>query len=679
MLKRPIIDGVPLLPITIAFVFGIILRLIGLSFITIGCLTIISVIITIFKHYHWATITISIALGVTISILHLPTNADKNIIGQTIVCRGFVTESRETDAAQLLRIEVSETGNNANTLSPCRKFTLQAIIPGFNPSIESAEIITFSAIISHVDSRIDLPDEISSSKFLIHDHIYMTAMVSPENIISHKKSDGIKAFFMSLKKDLTKLIYTSQLSNQAKIFLNTTLAGDSSDLTDEMRQSFSATGLAHILALSGLHIGLITILITLLLYPLYCYGHRKICATITIIILWLYAAITGFSPSVTRAVIMATIYLTARIIERKTSSLNSLCLAALIILIADPKSLTNIGFQLSFAAVAAILLLTKPLNPISSKKRLLHNTIAYICVSIAAMLGTALISIIYFHSLPIYFLLANIIASLILPIIILPGFLLIFLNAIGIDAPMLCDCINFIYDIFSDTNNFIGSLPGCNIDNIYISPWILIPYSATIITLYLWLTRKRLKWGLIFSAFTMITATSILFYPKETSIPTLYIGRNTYRTDLIINGGANRLDIISSAPHEANDIKLNVLFRYRDFMGKRDIDSIKVITSSSAFGHGYTKQDNIIQWNNKRIALITNSDWEQQVNCDYAIVCRGYTDSISTIAASFLPDTIIISYDLHPQRAQRYINECSNLGLPHIWLRQQSWSLPWSI
>ena len=140
-------------------------------------------------------------------------------------------------------------------------------------------------------------------------------------------------------------------------------------LDKTLRQHFQASGAAHVLAVSGLHTGIIYALLVALLTlggryrPLYenKWGRRVI-SLIIIIFMWAYAWLTGMTPSVVRAVLMVTLFEFGRMIYRQSFSLNTIAAAAVLILLAKPSDLWSVSFQLSFAATAAIVVFMDPRN-----------------------------------------------------------------------------------------------------------------------------------------------------------------------------------------------------------------------------------------------------------------------------------------------------------------------------
>ena len=180
------------------------------------------------------------------------------------------------------------------------------------------------------------------------------------------------------------------------------------------------------------------------LYPLRLCRMRSAASASAIILLWSYAAVTGLSASVTRATVMASVLLMASMLQRRHSPANALCLAAMLIMAFDPTALFTISFQLSFAAVAGILLFARLLNPTAPRRRIAHRLAGIVSVSLSAMLATGAISAYYFHTFPIYFLPANVAVAPLLPLLISGGATAITIEACGGDPVMLNSVVDLL-------------------------------------------------------------------------------------------------------------------------------------------------------------------------------------------------------------------------------------------
>ena len=220
-------------------------------------------------------------------------------------------------------------------------------------------------------------------------------------------------------------------------------------LDKELRRHFQASGAAHVLAVSGLHTGIIYALLVGILTlggryrPLHenKWGRRAI-SLIIIVFMWAYAWLTGMTPSVVRAVLMVTLFEFGRMIYRQSFSLNTIASAAVLILLVKPSDLWSISFQLSFAATAAIVVFARQMEPYLHRQdwkdkwigRTLSWIVGTIIISLAAQLGTLGITMYCFHQVSTYFLLTNLIVLPLATVLVPCGLLTIALggSALGL-------------------------------------------------------------------------------------------------------------------------------------------------------------------------------------------------------------------------------------------------------
>lgn len=197
-------------------------------------------------------------------------------------------------------------------------------------------------------------------------------------------------------------------------FLKGLTIGDRSEIPSEVKVSFINSGVMHILAVSGLHVGLITVMLVVVLAAVRIPEAPRI--MLVCLMLFVYIFLTGSSPSVVRAVIMASVLLGAKLIERKSDIVNSLAVAAVIILLWDARQLFMPGFQLSFAAVLSIILLypvfyswMRKLPEWFISSPVANAVVRLFCLSLAAGLGTLPFTALYFGKIPVIGFLANIV------------------------------------------------------------------------------------------------------------------------------------------------------------------------------------------------------------------------------------------------------------------------------
>lgn len=233
-----------------------------------------------------------------------------------------------------------------------------------------------------------------------------------------------------LQKRLYNRLASAGLTSDELATVGALTLGYKEDLDPTLKQHFQASGAAHVLAVSGLHTGIIYALLIAILTlggrirPMYENQIGRCVISLSIIAaMWAYAWLTGLTPSVVRAVVMVTIVETGRMCYRYGISINSIAAAAVLILLARPLDLWNVGFQLSFTATFAIVVLAKECEKFihrSAWKRKSGRIGAWIIgiliISVAAQLGTLALTMYYFGYVSTYFLLTNLI---VLPIAIL--------------------------------------------------------------------------------------------------------------------------------------------------------------------------------------------------------------------------------------------------------------------
>ncbi|MFN5422071.1 MAG: ComEC/Rec2 family competence protein [bacterium] len=249
------------------------------------------------------------------------------------------------------------------------------------------------------------------------------------------------------------------------------LIGYREDLDKGLLKTYVDTGVVHVIAISGLHLGLIFMLIELGVKSIF--GKKRAVVAgilITIPLLWTFAILTGSSSSVNRSALMFTVLILGRVISKRNNSLNALCASAFILLFYNPNLITDLGFQLSYAAVGSILLFEKNIN----KLVFLKNKIAVylwnmISITLAAQILTTPLVIMHFHRFPTLFLFSNLVAVPLSSLILILEIALCVFYMLNINFGLLVDVIEQLMEWM---NGYIGSMakiPFGMIDDIYIS------------------------------------------------------------------------------------------------------------------------------------------------------------------------------------------------------------------
>ena len=218
-------------------------------------------------------------------------------------------------------------------------------------------------------------------------------------------------------------------------FIQALLLGQRQDISSDVYEAYKKAGAVHILAISGLHIGILLLILQFILKPLLYFRHGKFVSLVIILcVLWSFAVIAGLSPSVVRAVTMFSLFAIVKVLKRSSNSLNTLAVSAFILLLVRPGFCFDVGFQLSYSAVASIIIVKPILDSWwHLKNKFFDWFLDLLKVSIAAQIGVLPLSLYYFHQFPGLFFITNMV---VVPcLIVILGLGIVTLTLIGVYKP----------------------------------------------------------------------------------------------------------------------------------------------------------------------------------------------------------------------------------------------------
>ena len=297
-------------------------------------------------------------------------------------------------------------------------------------------------------------------------------------------------YFLHQRSLLLERLETAGLSDDRYAVVAAMALGDRSALTKELKETYSKTGASHVLALSGLHLGIIYALLSMLVV-----GRRwqMITQVATVLSIWAFVFLTGMSASVVRSAVMLTVYALLALGHRQKMSVNTLAFTAIVMLLVTPKALFDVGFQMSFMAVFSILLFV-PLfyRPFSAEYLMTHRAVSWlwgmVAVSVAAQIGVAPLIAYYFGRFSCYFLLTN--------FIVIPAATLILYLALGtLLIPSLGVVLACMVGLLNTTLLYIATIPGATIEGLHPSVWLTVAIYGVLLAAYylLWLTVSNFR------------------------------------------------------------------------------------------------------------------------------------------------------------------------------------------
>ena len=255
------------------------------------------------------------------------------------------------------------------------------------------------------------PGEFDYTTWLARKNVFHTLTAENENLFFIKKKPIVwfQVVFDKIYKLLDALLSNSKIQADVKVISCALLIGNDDGLSEKLLKAYSSTGTLHVLAVSGMHVGLLFSVFQFVFSFFSKSFYTKFLKFIAVLVfIWLYSLLTGFSPSIVRAAIMLSIFLIGETINKKGMGFNTLLITIFIILCFDPLMIFDLGFQLSVSAVSGILIFNSYLRSLFKvKNKLLGFMADLISVSLSAQVFTLPLCIYYFHQVPLLFLPAN--------------------------------------------------------------------------------------------------------------------------------------------------------------------------------------------------------------------------------------------------------------------------------
>lgn len=433
-----------------------------------------------------------------------------------------------------------------------------------------------------------IPDEITAGELLVNRGIAATAFISVHDIISSEPASGFRAVSGRIRLRLLNALYRSQLDSRSKEFLATALLGERDTMVSDTREAFARAGLSHILALSGLHVAIISGLFFWILAPLVLVTPRHLRNILLLAAIWGYAFITGLSAPVVRASVMASVVILGDIAQRRSVALNSLFAAALIVLLFSPRQLTSIGFQLSVLATGSIIAFAGALNPFDrSRTPLLRRAGEAVGVSLAAMLATVPLSAFHFHTVPLLFIIPNVtVGAFVVPVILAGGLIVIACGATGLPCGLVANVVDRMTGLLASTAEWIADIPWASV-----TVWGLSGATVAVVVIMLAAAAIRLhavsdSTG-VFSALVPLLAVGAVVMalsmspvkPRDEEGTRYVVDNRDGIRDVVVPSGA-RIYIVSDVPPTTLESRAeHYRQRLRRYMGLRGIDTLTVISS----------------------------------------------------------------------------------------------------
>ncbi|MBX2896784.1 MAG: ComEC/Rec2 family competence protein [Cyclobacteriaceae bacterium] len=462
------------------------------------------------------------------------------------------------------------------------------------------------------------PNEFDYKRFLSFKNVYHQQFVKANQIqfISHPSRKGF-IYYSHRVRDWARDIIESTIKgdpNQAVAMA--LILGVTEGIDSELLSAYAASGAMHVLAVSGMHVGIIYVIILFLFKPLKKYRWSPwLIACLSIFLLWSFAFVTGLSPSVLRAVTMFSFVALARPLGWRTNIYNTLATSAFVLLLYNPYLIMSVGFQLSYLAVLGIVYLQRPLYNLWIVNNRLGNWVWKItCISLAAQVATFALGMLYFHQFPVYFLVSNLLVIPLSTAVLTGGILILATSWLPPVAHAISWLLQGLIELLNWTVMTTEKLPFSIISGIYVTTfqcWLIIGIILSIIFM-LQYRRKQLIWlttilcvALIFSQIqhmqqNLNTKQFVVYsISNHTAMEWISNGKSYYRADSVLLQDAERT-------------RFHILPNRLQQGVKKTLYEVPFEKSHS----GYS----FFQWYNHTIAVLDKRGQPPPVAVDYLIV-----------------------------------------------------------
>ena len=438
------------------------------------------------------------------------------------------------------------------------------------------------------------------------------------------------------------------------------LIGYKDDLDKTLVQSYSNTGVVHVIAISGLHLGLIYWLLIQLFSPLKKYQRMKWIRPLLILAgLWLFSLLAGAQPSVIRSAVMFSCIVIGQSFERKSSIYNTLAFSAFILLCVNPYWLWDVGFQLSYAAVFSIVIFMRPIyNWFYIKNKALDFLWKLNAVTLAAQVFTLPVSIYHFHQYPNYFLLTNFLAVPLSSLILLGEIFLCMIAFVPALALLTGKVLSWLIYFMNSYIERIERLPFSLKDGLEISIFQTVLLILTAAACGYWLLEKYkngLKIALLSCSFFLLLRMYAFTEAGSQDMMIVYNVPQKRAVDFI-----HGRKFIFYGDDELKDDNFSRNFHLKP-------SRIKYRAKEADLINNYSHSGNLFQFIDKKILLLDTSAYftpvDSQITLDLLIISRIQKLDIKFLVNNYQIKQVIIDGTVSPWKSRNWKKEFDDLRI----------------
>ncbi|MDF1549495.1 MAG: ComEC/Rec2 family competence protein [Bacteroidales bacterium] len=583
---------------------------------------------------------------------------------------GIVSELvKETAKSVKLELKVVEYQKNDVWQPEQSKILVYLEKDSLSKSLLYGDLILLSGEIREIKNSGN-PDEFDYKSYLARKKIHFQTFEKSGQWIKLASNQGsyVYALAYKLRKKALSVYQSTGISGDEFAILAALTLGVKDYLSDEIVEAYSDSGAMHVLAVSGLHVGIIMLVLNQLLFFMRKNKFLRVLQSILIILsLWTFAFITGLSPSVTRASLMMSFIILGKISRKKPSTYNSIAASAFIILLINPMALFNVGFQLSYLAVIAIIFFQPRIyRLLDIKNKWMDWVWKLTTVSIAAQIGTSAISIYYFHQFPLYALLTNLIA---IPaaFVIMYGAIVLLISGYYLPlAKGVAAVLSFIIKMFNQSTSFIESIPGASIEFISLgrTELFLVYFSLTLFIIYLFLKKKQLVFVICILGIMVFALRDFRYLAARNNKSLIVFNSANKSVFATVSNG--RMNLYADAKLYKDKKAINYLsanFRTKSFIQEMNVIDLDSVNPS-------VNKDfpvNFVQIDSLKVAFIfgkiSNYVSDYKLHVDYLVLANKASLNIDVLQSLFHFKKLIIDSSVARWKQDVLTKDCETANI----------------
>jgi competence protein ComEC len=520
------------------------------------------------------------------------------------------------------------------------------------------------------------PDEFDYREYLRRKKIFATSFVNAENAVRTDSGqiNFYKKFIFNLQKYSLETLQNARLKSDELGVALALLTGNKQYLEDELRDSYTNSGTVHLLAVSGLHVGIVFMILNFVLrFMDRAKKLRLLKGLIILVSLWIYASIAGLASSIVRASLMFSVFVIADMLNKSKSTYNNIAFSCFIMCLVNPYVIFDTGFQLSYLAVTGIVYFQpKFMKPFSRCKGFVRTVLECMTVTVAAQLGTLPVILFIFKTFPTYFLFSNLILVPYTSVVMYIGVIVIALSWQSFLLTVSGFVLNYCIYLMNFIVKFFDGLPCSSINGFYLNgiQCTLLTASILLLAMLFSFKEKKLFAAILISMLGIFSIAAFHSYNVSTHREFGVFGvRRAFYAYFIENGTGFSI-------RDTNSINVSFDFNTKNYLIRRGFRSEQDLTALSLSDSIPNQYKGVLLFSGKKIALSSQLNVNDgfsgtPLNVDYLYVTGTQNIKPETVLSCYNPSKIVIANNLPAYKIAEWVKISESKKIPYHNVRTE--------